>query len=484
MANQIALQKAVEQIGVDKIITFHRSVRSAISFTSGDGEGVRNQLPGFQAYHVNGTMRAAERDGIMREFREEARALISNARCLTEGVDIPAVDMVAFLAPRRSRVDIVQAIGRAMRTAPGKTTGYIFLPLFVQETAGELVEQAVARSDFEEIWNVLQALQEQDEVLADVIREMREAEGHTGGFDDSRFREKVQVLGPAVSLEALRGAITTRCIERLSASWDYFFGKLVAFTTRFDHCNVPRMWPEDPQLSIWVDNQRHTRSRLSLDRIKRLDELGFSWDPHGALWEEMFARLEQYKARFGHCNVPRKWPDDPQLARWIDNQRHRHSRPSADRVQRLTALGFVWDADAAVWEEMFARLVQYKARVGDCNVPDKLPEDMQLANWVHNQRAFAKRGRLSADRVERLTALGFVWDARTALWEEMFARLVQYKARFAHCNVRCGWPEDPKLGFWVGNQRMVNRRGRLPADRVERLTALGFEWKPLVAVRQ
>jgi predicted helicase len=54
-----------------------------------------------------------------------ARAVVSNARCLTEGVDVPAVDMVAFLSPRRSRVDIVQATGRAMHRSPGKTTGYV-----------------------------------------------------------------------------------------------------------------------------------------------------------------------------------------------------------------------------------------------------------------------------------------------------------------------------------------------------------------------
>lgn len=235
VANQIALRKAVERVGTGKIITYHASVRSAESFTSPEGEGIRTHLPEFQAYHVNGTMRAAERDGIMQEFRVATKAVISNARCLTEGVDVPAVDMVAFLAPRRSRVDIVQATGRAMRTTPGKMTGYVFLPLFLEEVTGESVEHAVARAEFEEIWTVLQALQEQDEVLADIIRGMREDEGRAGGFDDARFQEKVQILGPAVSLAVLRESITTQCVERLAASWDYLFGKLYAFMQRFRH---------------------------------------------------------------------------------------------------------------------------------------------------------------------------------------------------------------------------------------------------------
>ena len=65
--------------------------------------------------------------------RKPAAYLISNARCLTEGVDVPAVDVVAFLSPRKSKVDIVQATGRAMRKADevGKEFGYVLLPLFL-----------------------------------------------------------------------------------------------------------------------------------------------------------------------------------------------------------------------------------------------------------------------------------------------------------------------------------------------------------------
>ena len=91
-------------------------------------------------------MPTAHRERLMRDFRAAPRAVMSNARCLTEGVDVPAVDMVAFLSPRRSWVDIVQAIGRAMRLAPGKTTGYVRVPLYLEQSAGESVEQAASRN--------------------------------------------------------------------------------------------------------------------------------------------------------------------------------------------------------------------------------------------------------------------------------------------------------------------------------------------------
>ena len=187
VANQIALRDAIQKYGVNKVFTFHKTVKSAASFVADGSEGVRAHLPEFATFHVNGTMPTARREREMRDFRAAARAIISNARCLTEGVDVPAVDMVAFLSPKRSRVDIVQATGRAMRRSPGKTTGYVLVPLYVELEAGETVEAAVTRASFDEVWDVLHSLQEQDEVLAEFIRSVGEQKGRGKGFDDSRL---------------------------------------------------------------------------------------------------------------------------------------------------------------------------------------------------------------------------------------------------------------------------------------------------------
>ena len=212
----------------------------------------------FQTFHVNGSMPTARRERELRDFRAAARAVMSNARCLTEGVDVPAVDMVAFLSPRRSRVDIVQATGRAMRRSPGKTTGYVLVPLYVELTAGETVEAAVSRAEFDEVWDVLHSLQEQDDVLAELIRDMGEQKGRGKGFDDSRFADRIDFGGPRLGLEALRAAVTTRCLESLYSSWDTWFGKLKAFKERFGHCNVETGWEEDPALAGWVSRSTNT----------------------------------------------------------------------------------------------------------------------------------------------------------------------------------------------------------------------------------
>ncbi|HIF07356.1 MAG TPA: DEAD/DEAH box helicase, partial [Gemmatimonadetes bacterium] len=130
VATQIALDEAVKKSGAQRIITFHSRVDAAKSFASAEAEGVGTHLPGFSTFHVNGKQRSDERSDQIKMFRDADKGLITNARCLTEGIDVPAVDMVAFIAPKKSRVDIVQAVGRAMRMdkdRPEKETGYILV---------------------------------------------------------------------------------------------------------------------------------------------------------------------------------------------------------------------------------------------------------------------------------------------------------------------------------------------------------------------
>jgi len=500
VANQLALQAAVEKHGVSKIFTFHRSVASAAAFTSDGSEGISNHLSGFDAYHVNGSMPTSERENIMTEFRAAARAVISNARCLTEGVDVPAVDMVAFLTPKRSRVDIVQATGRAMRKAPGKTTGYVLVPLFVEQAKGETIEAALARTEFDEVWNVLQAMQEQDELLAEIIRQMREERGRTKGFDDAGFRERVEFLGPDVALKVLRDSITTVCIEALGDDWDERFGELRAFKERFGHCRVPEAWAENKRLATWVAVQRTRRKQKTLSpaRIERLESIQFIWAPHEVAWDDMFARLLAYKRAIGDTNVPATWPKDPELGRWVSMQRRlcNTGQLSPERRKQLNEIDFLWSPLAAHWEQMFNALVGYKRDFGHCEVPMGWAENRQLAYWVFTQRRVNRQGKLPADRFTRLDRLGFTWEVTDDRWEEMFRSLVDYRKTHGDCNVPRAWPENPRLGNWVHSLRNQKRLGELNANhtqrlnrrvaelttpQIQRLDALGFEWNPVTS---
>ena len=322
VANQLALKDAIASSGVRKVFTFHSRVDAAESFTANWNEGVSTHLPEFKPFHVNGEMPTSLRERIMRDFRTSTRAIMSNARCLTEGVDVPAVDMVAFMSPRRSKIDIVQATGRAMRAAPSKTTGYVLVPLYVEQTRGESIEQAIERAEFDEIWQVLQSLQEQDDVLAEGISLLCANRGKRLGFDDTVLRDRVAVLSATLDLEDVRSAIAVRCAEGLGSRWDDRFGELRAYRDLTGHCLVTESDPAYRQLGQWVKMQRQLKraGNLSEVRVKLLTGIGFVWGHRSRTWAEMFAELATFKSVHGHVNVSQQRPLRNELASWLDQQ--------------------------------------------------------------------------------------------------------------------------------------------------------------------
>jgi hypothetical protein len=148
------------------------------------------------------------------------------------------------------------------------------------------------------------------------------------------------------------------------------------------------------------------------ERRSRLDALGFVWDPLTERWEEGFSYLEAFKAREGHCRVPKHALEGGfTLGSWAPVQRKRQQYLSEDRRSRLDALGFVWDPHTEQWEEGFSHLEAFKAREGHCRVPGRALEGgYRLGQWIRNQRSTSDT--VSEDRRSRLDALGFVWVAR------------------------------------------------------------------------
>ena len=129
-------------------------------------------------------------------------------------------------------------------------------------------------------------------------------------------------------------------------------------------------------------------------------------------WDNMFRALEAFKKEQGHCHVPVNWEKNAQLGRWVAMQRFRHKIGELQKyyVNRLDQIDFVWAPADKVWNEMFARLIKFKKKHGNCDVPSSYPSDPNLANWVANQRHRKKMGSLSAERVQKLTETGFVWS--------------------------------------------------------------------------
>ncbi|WP_120905166.1 DEAD/DEAH box helicase [Helicobacter pylori] len=132
--------------------------------------------------HIDGTMNCKERLEKLEElnkFQPNTCKVLSNARCLSEGVDVPALDSVIFFDGKSAMVDIIQAVGRVMRKAKNKKRGYIILPIALEESEIKNLDEAVKNTNFKNIWKVIKALRSHDTSLV----------------DEATFKEKIKIFG-------------------------------------------------------------------------------------------------------------------------------------------------------------------------------------------------------------------------------------------------------------------------------------------------
>jgi hypothetical protein len=142
-------------------------------------------------------------------------------------------------------------------------------------------------------------------------------------------------------------------------NWTEKFEELLRFREVNGHCLVPNCHPDNPALAQWTKRQRYQyklkqdskRSTITDERVRALDEVGFVWDSHKAVWSERLEELKEFKKRHKHCNVPSRYKPNHQLAIWVKRQRRQWKNKfdrlpncmTDDRQKVLEAIGFVWD---------------------------------------------------------------------------------------------------------------------------------------------
>jgi len=307
--------------------------------------------------------------------------------------------------------------------------------------------------------------------------------------------------------------------KRVDDHWDDMYRQLCEYKDTFGDCLVPSRYEANMKLGKWVETQRYeytklhrasidqvpddskkaTNPRLTDERRRRLQDIGFEWKVKHKMkryydrqWEAVFDKLMKFKEDNGHCLVPKRYPPDPKLGTWVHTQ----------RIQ-------------------FRKLVQGSSKKDDED--DNLVEESKDDENKDDEQSY----RLTEDRRRRLEEAGFVWSARENekfavepsritrnsyddQWDSMFDRLVMYKDKHGDCLVPKRCKEDQKLGTWVDTQRVQYKRmrkrlakegipylgphsidcdddpasttsrkpliGRLTDDRVGRLESLGFIW--------
>ena len=213
LASMLALRKAMDRYPIRNAVSFHASIDKAIRNKDLQGHiSTTYHYEPVDAFTVSGKVPTSKRNRIIQEFAQSPKAVITNARCLTEGVDVPNIDCIVYADPRKSKVDIVQALGRALRKKEGKEWGYVVLPVIYNAESHEIDNE-----NFQEILSVVRGLASNDERIVDYFKDQADPKKATKK-SDQQFQ--LQVLTEFMDEMELSSQLHIRLWDHLSRfSW-------------------------------------------------------------------------------------------------------------------------------------------------------------------------------------------------------------------------------------------------------------------------
>lgn len=489
MAAHIAsLKKAVATCGARKIISFHGSKKSAEAFATLSREALHD----FQTGVVHSGQRATTRAKTVKLLENENPALVTNVKCLTEGMDAPATDLVALLAEVKSEIDITQIIGRCVRMPkqPVSALGHVLLPLLISKSehmSRERLADIPGMKTYREVFKVLLAL---DPEFQSAYLTFRKAKASK---DPKATEEARSVLDQHIGFidfcgDELADLIRVSSIDPVEANfWDHFvLLKAVLGTHGVDQVNKSFVTRCGIRLGQWLANQKAfmLSGKMDKERETALRELGVNPISNVSKFDIGLARLRAFADEHGHCRVPAHG-EHHKLRVWLDSRRRDFAAGtlSEKRRQDIEACGFSFEVKRDQrFEEGYAHLYNYFAANGHSNVPHRFINDKgyELGKFVSGYlRGKGTQTRLSPKELAKLAAVNFKRDGREyRLLEALESKYSQLKAIHDEFgSIKLSGSDVARFKRYKGNLAAV--RSALREDRVNdelraRFAAIGL----------
>ncbi|MFF7543334.1 Helicase associated domain protein [Streptomyces canus] len=455
---QAALAHSRNTYGTERAITFHPRVQQAADFartlpaTIARLPAAKQPAGRVHATHISGAMDTAEREVIMARLAQPPAGgwtVVSNAQCLTEGVDVPAVDTIVFTHPSRSAAKVAQAVGRAMRRSRHTASiATIIVPVIVPDDTAE-VDDELDAGDFDVLFEVVRALRAHDETFgAELDRERanwpsRTARGQEA--EEAGLPERVTFHLPEGTSDRILHQLRLLTVRNTTSSWWEGYADAVAFQNEHGHLNVPEKYlgASGRRLDAWVATLRRHRRKgwVPQDRIDAMDRIGMEWEPMDARRQQLLSDARSYHRENGNLDVP----DGHVTAegRLLGSQfkalraAYREGRLHQPLIDALDELGMRWDPQTAKKQELLDACDRYRRRFGNLDVPVKYIDDegyrlgpalsyvRSVAQGTIKDRAGLPRT-LDADHRAELERRGVVLALRvTALDQDLKAALVE-----------------------------------------------------------
>lgn len=525
-AMQTALLETMAEHGLKTTITFHHRTIEAEAFAEGLPRVARrlhethperhpeHMWAGWLCGDHDGEHRRAVLDGF---GRRAGRAVLANCKVLGEGVDLRATDSVALIDPRGSSVDIVQAIGRALRQTPGQgKMATLIVPIFLEKD--EKPEDILSSKSYGPLIRVLEGLRAHDSRAIEMLAIPQE--------------QQKRVVGPSLPIGPApqEGEDETRLLLRFAAHRDpvliaKWVSYLVINTERQDwrrgveaafryrqregDLKVPYGHAEGPYpLGRWLSDQRRAfrAGAMSGEHAAELEELGIVWDTADAGFDQNLAAAQAYYELHGTLAAPRHATAlDRAVGQWLTNVRRpgglgKDPVRARRRAEALAQLDAHWNPGAKGWTVDWQRHLVYLTQLlADgarltAIVPGVTRHGEDIGRWLDSQRRDwsrlndeqqARLGELGVQAVQARKATARPPAASTsgrgaAAFQAGVQALAQYLEREgggmpgrAHVELLPDGVEH-RTGVWIANQKQ--RRDRLERAQLATLADLGVHW--------
>lgn len=425
LANNYALEHVMQKYNANHGLTFHSRVKLAVEFSK------RHQLlfKDTKTFSVSGEQSTNHRNTVLDQFKLSNKAIVSNARCLTEGVDVPTIDLVYFCDPKNSKVDIVQAVGRALRKKEGKKIGLIVVPIY--HTNRDNVENSISEGSFKNLLQVIRSLCDQDERLQEEINDLAFGKG-------KRFSKKIDVLSSnifdvhnKIVLEGfedkLKQALYSQIIEKSSNNWDLWFLNFQDYLKGNNKKYPSKNQHQD--LYNWIALQRNRKKNgiLKNEEIRKLNSIDFVWNIIESKWERMFLQFQEYSKK--EMFPPLGGVDDEELVSWYRYQvaRIRENKGlSDDQKKRFISVDqkFEGPANRKKWFKPFDELLKFRQENSnkwpqyDKENPNSI--ESELSVFCQTIRKRFRQGTLENYWFDKLLSIGFNLAGHSDNWTEYF----------------------------------------------------------------
>ena len=427
--------------------------------------------PSVRTYAVHSTYGSEYNAEQIEEFENDdsdSIKLLFSVNMLNEGKHVEDIDGVIMFRPTASKVIYLQQLGRAL------SVGHNDHPKIFDFVANLDMERV------DEIKRTLTPTQETEHTKQD-------GDEVQGDRDKGKpvFNINIKNLTALEFINSFK-----RNIYEFNETFDFdlLISKLNEYKAENGDLLVPKNYKMDD--GYYLGNKVHhirqdykTR-RLTQDKIDRLNSMGFVWSVFETKFDKTIIELEKYKAENGDLLVLDKYKTEDGYPLWqkvvVIRRDYKVGRLTQDRIDRLNAMGFVWDVLEAGFDKAIIELEKYRVKNGDLLVPKnyKMEDGYPLGMKVSNIRQAYKAGRLSQDKIDRLNSMGFVWNTYEIGYDKVITELEKYKAENGDLLVPQIYVSEDEfpLGEKVSTLRKDYGKGKLSQERINELNEMGFVW--------